>query len=218
MGVCGHVVTAPEGYGTCECHHVDPPESGCCEHHKKDYVHPEIPIFDHPSEPLAPGALYVPPFTPPSLGNKTFGLPQSPGYAVPPSNTVSGSPPNLGLPDEITPEPLEYFEREEDKFKLPKFKYEEVYDTLKDKIKEKIPLEFLDDFESGSSSGMSDLIIKIDFSLPEPFNLRIGPQQINVSEMITDFAESSYGNIIRLILLCCVCLYFIVSVFCVIFV
>jgi hypothetical protein len=120
-------------------------------------------------------------------------------------------------PDDVTEKPLEYYERGEGKYDLPKYKYKDVYDKLYDKFKEKLPLDFLDKFKNASSNS-SDLIIRIDFSLPNPFNVHVGPEQINLSEIITDFAQSNTGNTIRLVLLVMICLYFIVSVLGVIFV
>jgi hypothetical protein len=67
------------------------------------------------------------------------------------------------------------------------------------------------------STGSFQLNFKIDIMLPEPFNVRIGPFEVNIGEYIKTFADSSFGNIIRLILLCIICLYFIVSVIAVIF-
>jgi hypothetical protein len=60
-----------------------------------------------------------------------------PNRPVPPgkgsdSNSFSGSVPLFKNPGEVTERPLEYFEREGE-FELPKFKYEEVYDTLYEK-------------------------------------------------------------------------------------
>jgi hypothetical protein len=193
---------------------VDPPEEGCCEHHKKDYKPP--PDVVDPGPLVDPGRIYVLPFVLPPLSNKNFGLPQNPGYALPPENSFSGSSPSFGLPGEVTPEPLEYFEREEGDFKLPKFKYEEVFDTLMEKFKDKLPIDFVDSFKN-ASAGSFQLKFTIDFSLPQPFNVRIGPHNIDVGGYIAEFAGTSFSNTIRLILLCCVCIYFIVSVLGIIF-
>jgi hypothetical protein len=78
-------------------------------------------------------------------------------------------------------------------------------------VKEKLPLDFLDEFKS-PSGGLSDLIIKIDFTLPEPFKVRVGPEEVNVSKIIKDLANTNTANKFRLILLCGVCLWFIVAV------
>jgi hypothetical protein len=182
----------------------------------KDFVPPDIILPEFPGDPLGLGPPYLPQFGVPSLGNKNFGLPQNPGYALSPENSFSGSSPSFGLPGEVTPEPLEYFEREEGDFKLPKFKYEEVFDTLMEKFKDKLPIDFVDSFKN-ASAGSFQLKFTIDFSLPNPFNVRVGPHNVDVGGYITQFANTSFSNTIRLILLCCVCIYFIVSVLGIIF-
>jgi hypothetical protein len=149
------------------------------------------------------------------MGNGDFSFPGVPNRPVPPNDYRLGLPPELAPPEESPEQELDWFEREGE-FELPKFKYEEVYETILEKFKERLPLDFVESFKN-ASSGSFDLIIKIDFLIPAPFNFRVGPKQINVSNYITEFAQSNFGNIIRLVLLVFVCLYFIVSILGVIF-
>jgi hypothetical protein len=148
------------------------------------------------------------------LGDGGFRVPGLPNRPVPPKdssgNAFSGGVPIFESPGKVTEKPLEYFERQGE-YELPKFKYEEVYDTLSDKLEQKIPMGFLDKFKN-ASSGSFQLKFKVDFMLPEPFDVRVGPWEVNIGEYIQNFADSNFGKIIRLILLCLVCLFFFVSV------
>jgi hypothetical protein len=166
--------------------------------------------------PATPASLpsLIPPTFNMTLGNGGFSVPQNPGNAQFPES-FNGSLPSLEGVGEVTTKPLDYFERQGE-YELPKFKYEDVFDKIMGNFKEKLPVDFVESFKN-ASAGNFQLKFTIDFTLPQPFDMRVGPQVINVGDYITKFADTSFSNTLRLILLCGVCIYFIVSVLGVIF-
>jgi hypothetical protein len=181
-------------------------------------VPPEISIFNDPGNPQSRGKP-LPPIFDMQLGNGGFNFSGVPNRPVPPSasngDSFSGSIPSFDSPGEVETKPLEYFEREGE-FELPKFKYEDVFDTIMEKFKDKLPIEFVESFKN-ASAGNFQLKFTIDITLPQPFEVHIGPHNVDVGGYITQFANTSFSNTIRLILLCGVCIYFLVSVLAVIF-
>jgi hypothetical protein len=93
---------------------------------------------------------------------------------------------------------------------LPTFKYEEIFSKLEDKLKEKIPLDFAEKFKN--ATGGCEFTYKIEFTLPEPFNKKVGPYTINFCSIISDLAAKKEIQTFRLVCLACVGIFFVMSV------
>jgi len=104
---------------------------------------------------------------------------------------------------------LTYFERK-GFGELPSFRYDILYDELSEKVENKFGLQSLSDKFQNPSAGDFDLSFTIDFQLPEPFNVHVGPHKVDVQEYIDAYAALPIANIIRLILLAYLGIHFII--------
>ncbi len=197
-------------YTHCECHH-HADTGDCCEHHEADYVPPpDIPGI---GEFADPGEIHAPNMTNPDIpdGPKGPGLPTPPGGGIGEGANLPGS----GVPNPYENSPLTWFERSAEEFGFPTFKYEELYDSVEEKIREKINLDWLDGLKNPASGGGVDLSWTVDFTW---YNQRYGPWTFDFRDALDGYLKMQIARILRLIILFFVCAVFLMSVLDLVFV
>lgn len=137
------------------------------------------------------------------------GLPSLPGIG-------GGSLPSFEGPSESNPfetQPLIWFERGEGDFDFPTFKYEDLFDSIEEKFKEKFPLDWLEKLTTTDGTKI-DLSWKVEFDWYEQ---KYGPWEFDLSEHVEAYEKMDISRIIRLILLFILCWIFLNSVLSLIF-
>jgi len=102
--------------------------------------------------------------------------------------------PEIKEPGEVEKKPLQYFERSEEQFGMPKFKFEKAFNEVKDILNEKIPLDWVDTLKDPVSNTSIDLKWTIDWDF---MGAKIGPHTIDLVHYIDDFATWDIARIIR---------------------
>lgn len=195
--LCG-VHNPDVSYQHCECHH-ETHDGDCCEHHKKNYVAPpDVPDIGAFNDPGKISKHTLPKLPLPDL-------PSAPGMPFKPTPGGFGRS-TSGPSDEDPKTPWRYFERTEDDW--PEFNWEKMFDELGDKLKEKIPLDWVKQF-TNPQRGNIDLSWTFRF---EWYGNTYGPLKIDIREHLERCKAYPIVNIVRLVILAFVGITFIMAV------
>jgi hypothetical protein len=128
------------------------------------------------------------------------------------SESLTGGTPIFEVPGDgegVEKVPLQYFEWSEEKFGFPSMKYDEIFTGLVDKLKEKLPLSWVDQLSNVSSSSSYDLswVVEFDFE-----GSHFGPWSFDLGKKIQEVALTDFARMLRLFFLAFICIVFVLQV------